>query len=205
MGRYIGPRCRLCRREGEKLFLKGERCYTPACAIERRNKIPGMARRPRKLSDYGQHLREKQKAMRIYRLRERQFRNYVDLAKRLPGVTGEQLLILLERRLDNVVYRAGLASSRDQARQLITHGHFTVNGRSLDIPSYLVREGDEIVFKESARSKPGIKQLLETNSKHKVPSWLERLDAGVRVMAPPQVDELEQTIQLNLIVEYYSR
>ncbi len=205
MGRYTGPKCRLCRREGEKLFLKGEKCYTPACPIERRNKIPGVARRPRKLSDYGLHLREKQKVMRIYRLREGQFRNYVNLAKRDKGVTGEVLLSILERRLDNVAYRAGLASSRDQARQMITHGHFSVNGRNMNIPAYLVSEGDELTVKENARGKSGVKQVLEANSKRKTPSWIERTDTGARMVEHPRVDELEHGIQLNLIVEYYSR
>lgn len=208
MGRYTGPKCKLCRREGEKLFLKGERCFSPVCAIERRGTPPGMtrARRGRKLSIYGQRLREKQKLKRIYRLRERQFRNYVEAAKRVRGaVTGEQLMLLLERRFDNIIFRAGLAESRDQARQLIGHGHFRVNGRSMDLPSYLVNPSDEILLKENAASKAGIKAIMEAKSKHTAPGWLERLDGGVRVVELPRVDELDQTIQTNLIVEYYSR
>lgn len=209
MGRYTGPKCKLCRREGEKLFLKGERCFTGACAVERRNSAPGAPprmRRGRKASIYGQRLREKQKAKRIYRLRERQFRNYVERAKRVRGaVTGDQLLLLLERRFDNIVFRAGLAGSRDQARQLVGHGHFTVNGRSMDLPSYLVNPGDEIAVKENARSKAGLKEMLEGKSKSSVPAWLERFDDGVRVLDQPQVSELEHTIKTNLIVEYYSR
>lgn len=208
MGRYTGPKCKLCRREGEKLFLKGERCFSGACAIERRNSAPGAPkmRRGRKPSIYGQRLREKQKAKRIYRLRERQFRNYVERAKRVRGaVTGDQLLLLLERRFDNIVFRAGLADSRDQARQLVGHGHFTVNGRSMDLPSYLVKPGDEIALKESARGKAGIKAALESKAKSSVPAWLERFDGGVRVLEQPRVSELEHTIKTNLIVEYYSR
>jgi len=163
-------------------------------------------RRGRKASIYGQRLREKQKAKRIYRLRERQFRNYVERAKRVRGaVTGDQLLLLLERRFDNIVFRAGLAGSRDQARQLVGHGHFTVNGRSMDLPSYLVNPGDEIAVKENARSKAGLKEMLEGKSKSSVPAWLERFDDGVRVLDQPQVSELEHTIKTNLIVEYYSR
>lgn len=151
-------------------------------------------------------MREKQKAKRIYRLRERQFRNYVERAKRVRGaVTGEQLLLLLERRFDNIVFRAGLAASRDQARQMIGHGHFSVNGRSMDLPSYSVNSGDEILFKENSLGKAGIKQLLEGKGKQTVPVWLDRLDNGVRMLELPRVEELELTIQTNLIVEYYSR
>jgi len=207
MGRYTGPKCKLCRREGEKLFLKGERCFSGACAIERRNQPPGMtkARRGRKPSIYGLRLREKQKAKRIYRLRERQFRNYVERAKRVRGaVTGNELMLMLERRFDNIVFRAGFASSRDEARQMIGHGHFAVNGRSMNLPSYLVKPGDEIVFKEGALKKPGIKAALDGKSKN-VPAWLDRFDTGVRLAELPRVGELEQTIQTNLIVEYYSR
>lgn len=206
MGRYTGPKCRLCRREGEKLFLKGARCFSPACAIDRRGDPPGMAKRGRKPSLYGQRLREKQKAKRIYGLRERQFRNYVERAKRVPGaVTGDQLMMMLERRLDSVVYRAGFAHSREQARQLIGHGHFTVNGRSINFPAYSANPGDEILLKDSALGKGGVKAILEAKSKQTIPSWLERLDSGVRVLQTPQIDQLEQTIQTQLIVEYYSR
>jgi len=208
MGRYTGPKCKLCRREGEKLFLKGERCFSPVCAVDRRGTPPGMirARRGRKLSIYGQRLREKQKLKRIYRLREKQFRNYVERAKRVRGaVTGEQLMLLLERRLDNIVFRAGLAESRDQARQLVGHGHFTVNGRSMDLPSYLVNSADEILLKGNAVGKAGLKAIIESRSKHTPPTWLERVEGGVRVAELPRVDEMDKTIQTNLIVEYYSR
>lgn len=208
MGRYTGPKCKLCRREGEKLFLKGERCFSSACAIERRNMPPGTTKgkRGRKPSIYAQRLREKQKAKRIYRLRERQFRNYVENAKRVRGaVTGDQLLMLLERRLDNVVFRAGLAQSREQSRQLVGHGHFNVNGRSMDLASYLVNPGDEVTLKQSAQGKAGIKAILEAKSKSNVPAWLERFDGGVRMLETPKVSELEHTLQMNLIVEHYSR
>ena len=208
MGRYTGPKCRLCRREGEKLFLKGERCFSSACAIGRRKQAPGVGmkvRRGRKASIYGQRLREKQKAKRIYRLRERQFRNYVEQAKGLQGVTGDQLILLLERRFDNIVFRAGLATSRDHARQLIGHGLFTVNGSSMDFPSYLVNAGDEILFKASALNKAGIKQVVEGKSPSTVPAWLDRLEGGVRVVEAPRVEEVQHTIRTNMIVEYYSR
>jgi small subunit ribosomal protein S4 len=190
------------------LFLKGERCYSSACAIERRSQPPGMTRtrRGRKPSIYGQRLREKQKAKRIYRLRERQFRNYVEAAKRVRGaVTGDELMMLLERRLDNIVYRAGLAASREQARQLVGHGHFAVNGRSMNLPSYQVKPGDEVSFKPGAQKKSGVKALLEAKGKQSVPAWLERFEGGVRLLELPKVDALEHSIQTNLIVEYYSR
>ncbi len=209
MGRDTGPKCRLCRREGVKLFLKGARCYTDKCAMERRPQPPGMrpTRRWSKSSQYKIHLREKQKVKRIYRLREEQFRRYVELAKKRKGVTGDYLLQLLERRLDNVLYRANLANSRDQARQLITHGHIMVNGKPVDIPSFLVREGDVIAFREGSLSKPGIKAILEEAAARKspLPSWLERTDTQVRVVGEPQPEEVGQDLQMNLIVEYYSR
>jgi len=209
MGRDTGPKCKLCRREGEKLFLKGAKCYTDKCPMERRPHPPGMRghRRWRRNSQYAIHLREKQKARRIYRLREEQFRRYVELAKKKKGTTGDYLIQLLERRLDNVVYRAGLASSRDQARQLIRHGHLAVNGRKVDIPSYLTREGDLIAIKENSQGKRGVKEILAEAAARKgpVPSWLEREDGQVRVIGWPDPAEVEQTIQTNLIVEFYSR
>ncbi|MCS6936742.1 MAG: 30S ribosomal protein S4 [Candidatus Bipolaricaulota bacterium] len=206
MGRYTEAKCRLCRREGEKLFLKGEKCYTEKCPVERRPYAPGMhAAKVGRLSQYGIHLREKQKAKRIYGLREEQFRRYVERAKRVKGVTGDFLLELLERRLDNVVYRAGLATSRAQARQLVTHGHFMVNERSVNIPSFLVRPGDIIELKPNAYAKPGIKALLEAKPRQSVPAWLERRDGRVQVLDRPKVDQLEHKLQMHLIVEYYSR
>ncbi|MCR4404643.1 MAG: 30S ribosomal protein S4 [Candidatus Acetothermia bacterium] len=209
MGRDTEAKCRACRREGEKLFLKGLKCYTDKCPVERRSGPPGMRGRRRfgKASQYAIHLREKQKARRIYRLREEQFRRYVELAKKKKGVTGDYLIQLLERRLDNVVYRAGFANSRNQARQLIRHGHFSVNDRKVDIPSYLTKEGDVIALQEGSLGKRGIKELLAAMAEQKgsLPSWLERLDGQVRVVSAPDPAEVEQTIQANLIVEYYSR
>jgi small subunit ribosomal protein S4 len=209
MGRDTEAKCRDCRREGEKLFLKGLKCYTDKCPVERRSYPPGMRGRRRfgKASQYAVHLREKQKVRRIYRLREEQFRRYVELAKKRKGVTGDYLLQLLERRLDNVVYRAGFTNSRNQARQLIRHGHFSVNEQKVDIPSYLIKEGDAIALREGSLGKRGIKELLAAMAEQKgsLPSWLERGDGRVRVVSWPDPAEVEQTIQANLIVEYYSR
>lgn len=209
MGRDTEAKCRACRREGEKLFLKGLKCYTDKCPAERRGHPPGMRGRRRlgKASQYAIHLREKQKARRIYRLREEQFRRYVELAKKKKGVTGDYLIQLLERRLDNVVYRAGFTNSRNQARQLIRHGHFAVNDQKVDIPSYLTREGDVITLAEGSLGKRGIKELLGAMAEQKgsLPSWLERQDGRVRVVSWPDPAEAEQTIQASLIVEYYSR
>ncbi len=207
MGRDTGPKCRKCRREGEKLFLKGERCYTQSCPMSGRSSTPGeraKKHRPRR-SQYQLHLREKQKTRRIYGIREKQFRNYVDWAKSQKGVTGEALLTLLERRLDNMVYRAGFASSRDQARQLITHGHFDLNGRATNVPSLLVREGDIVSVKEGRR--PRVKAILEANKDKEAASWLERdLEAmKFQAIAPPNLEETGYTIAPNLIVEFYSR
>ncbi len=207
MGRDTGPKCKKCRREGEKLFLKGERCYTQSCPMSRRSSPPGeraKKHRPRR-SQYQLHLREKQKTRRIYGVREKQFRNYVDWAKRQKGVTGEALLTLLERRFDNAVYRAGFASSRDQARQLITHGHFEVNGRATNVPSLLLKEGDTVSVKEGRR--PRVKAILEANKSREAPSWLERnMDAmKFQTIAPPNLEETGYTIAANLIVEFYSR
>src|SRR5512145_1935679 len=163
MARYIGPVCRLCRREGMKLFLKGERCYTEKCAIEKRNVAPGQHGRARKakLVGYGVQLREKQKVKRTYGVLENQFRRYFEAADRTKGITGELLLQMLERRLDNVVYRLGFATSRPQARQLVRHGHFTVNGRKVDIPSFSVKPGDVVAIRESSRKSPSILHALE--------------------------------------------
>jgi len=207
MGRDTGPRCKQCRREGEKLFLKGERCYSRSCPMSRRAKPPGEGpkrRRPRR-SQYQIHLREKQKARRIYGIREGQFRNYVDRAKRKKGITGEALLTLLERRFDNVVYRAGFASSRQQARQLISHAHFAVNGQPTNVPSTLLKEGDIVSVKEGRRSR--LKAIVEANRGRDVPPWLEANGETMvfSVIAPPNVERIGQTIAANLIVEYYSR
>lgn len=199
MGRYTGPKCRLCRREGVKLFLKGEKCFTEKCPVEKRPYPPGMHRGWGKASLYSMQLREKQKAKRIYGIREEQFKRYVEAAKRKKGITGLFLLEMLERRLDNVVYRGGLAASRDQARQLVTHGHFAVNGRSVNIPSYLVRPGDVIKLKEAAS------KVTEAKEEKAVPSWLAREGGQIRVLEKPHLEELEQQLQTHLIVEFYSR
>ena len=207
MGRETGPKCRQCRREGTKLFLKGERCYTPSCGVSRRNSPPGeraKKHRPRR-SQYLLHLREKQKARRIYGLGERQFRTYVEHAKQKKGATGEALLTTLERRLDNMVYRVGFASSRAQARQLIVHGHFQLNGRSVNVPSILLQEGDTVAVKEGRRGR--VKGVLEANKDREAPSWLEKNaeQARFQVIAAPRLEETGHAIAANLIVEFYSR
>jgi small subunit ribosomal protein S4 len=207
MGRETGPKCRQCRREGGKLFLKGERCYTPSCGVSRRNTPPGeraKKHRPRR-SQYLLHLREKQKARRIYGLGERQFRIYVEHAKQKKGATGEALLTVLEQRFDNAVYRAGLASSRVQARQMITHGHFQLNGRAANIPSILLKESDIVQVKEGRRGR--VKGILEANKDREVPSWLEKNaeQARFQVIAAPKLEETGLAIAANLIVEFYSR
>jgi len=207
MGRDTDHKCKKCRREGEKLFLKGDRCYTRSCPMSGRSSPPGewpKRRRPRR-SQYLLHLREKQKTKRIYGVRERQFRNYVERAKRQKGVTGEALLSLLERRLDNTLYRAGFASSRAQARQLVVHGHFQLNDRAVNIPSVLVREGDTVSVKEGRRDR--VKGIVEANKDREIPRWLEKnLEAmKCQVIAPPNVEEIGHSIAVNLIVEFYSR
>jgi len=207
MGRYTGSKCRLCRREGVKLFLKGDRCYSDRCALSKRPYAPGQhGRFRRRATQFAIHLREKQKAKRIYGVREGQFRRYVEMAKERKGVTGEALLKILERRLDNVVYRAGFAHSRDQARQLVNHGHFRVNGRPLNIPSYLVREGDLVEVRPQSRDK--LRELIKGASERRpLPSWLNRdLEAlRIQVASEPSVEDLDQSIQTSLIVEFYSR
>ena len=207
MGRDTGPKCRKCRREGEKLFLKGERCYTRKCPMSGRSSPPGewpKRRRPRK-SQYQIHLRAKQKAKRIYGLKERQFRNCVEQAKKRKGVTGETLLNLLERRLDNAVYRVGFASSRAQARQIVAHGHLQVNGRPIDVASATLGEGDVVAVKEAHRER--MKSLLETNKDRETPAWLEKDLEGMsfEVVTQPDVEQIGQSIAANLIVEFYSR
>ena len=210
MARYTDPVCRQCRRVGEKLFLKGERCYTPRCAVERRNSPPGVQipRRRRRASDYALQLREKQKARWSYGLLERQFRRYFDAAREQPGATGDVFLQILERRLDNVVYRLSFADSRRQARQLVNHGHVTVNGRKVDIPSYMVRPGDTIAWKAANGSVPDfVGALTEGLPKRPVPTWLH-LDAANltgKMQAMPEPSEIDTGIDSRLIVEFYSR
>ena len=207
MANYHGPVCRFCRREGAKLFLKGERCYTPKCAIERRAVPPGVhgqARR-RKTSDYGLQLRAKQKARRTYGLLEKQFRNYFDTAVQEGGVTGLNLLRHLELRLDNVVYRLGLGSSRRQARQLVSHRHFEVNGRIVNIPAYQLRVGDEIRVRHPEEAVIAV--ALDASRVRSVPSWLafnEQEKSG-KVLALPEREEMETGVEEQLIVEFYSR
>ena len=200
--------CRLCRRAGEKLFLKGERCFTPRCAVERRRSPPGIQpTRRRRLSDWGIQLREKQKARYTYGMMESQFRRYMEQAFKKPGVTGQHLLELLERRLDNVVFRLGFAESRRQARQLVLHGHFTVNGRKTNIPSYMVRPGEVIGWKEPHKQREFFKALTQNIPKRPVPQWLT-LDINAMtgtVLSHPTEDDLQLGIDTRLIVEYYSR
>ncbi|MGQ9779032.1 MAG: 30S ribosomal protein S4 [Bacillota bacterium] len=208
MARYTGPVCRLCRREGEKLYLKGDRCLSEKCALTRRSYAPGQHGQERKkISEYGLQLREKQKLRRIYGILERQFVRYFALAERRKGVTGENLLQILESRLDNVVYRMGLASSRAEARQLVRHGHFEVNGRKVNIPSYLVRVGDEIKLREKALESPRIKQLVAQAQDRTVPEWLEvdRVKMAARVKALPLREQIDVPVKEHLIVELYSR
>jgi small subunit ribosomal protein S4 len=209
MARYTGPVCRLCRREGMKLFLKGERCYTEKCAIEKRNMPPGQHGKLRKakIVGYGLQLREKQKVKRIYGVLENQFRRYFEMADRTRGITGETLLQLLERRLDNVLYRLGLATSRAQARQLARHGHFTVNGRKVDIPSYSVKPGDVIGVRAGSAENPAIQHALEEVKGRGVPEWLS-FDPGPmsgRIASLPSREQIILPVQEQLIVELYSK
>lgn len=209
MARYVEASCRLCRRENLKLFLKGDRCYTDKCAFERRSYAPGQhgQRRGGKVSDYGIQLREKQKVKRIYGIFENQFRRYYHKAERQKGITGTNLLILLERRLDNIVYRMGFASSRDQARQLVKHSHFAVNGSKVNIPSYQVKSGDMIEVKERSQKIPVIQEAMETVVRREIPPWLEVDIDNFRgvVKAFPSREELTMPINEQLIVELYSK
>jgi len=211
MARYIGPVCKLCRREGEKLYLKGERCFTPKCAIEKRNQPPGQhgASRTfrRKASDYGVQLREKQKARRIYGVLERQFRRYYADAARRSGVTGAALLQYLESRLDNVVYRLGFASSRKQARQLISHGHFTVNGKKVTVASYMVKPGDVVAVAQGSRKSPYFADLEKELKSARTPSWLavNAQQLSGNVLNLPSREQIDTPLKENLIIEFYSR
>ncbi len=208
MARYTGPVCRQCRREGLKLFLKGERCYTDKCAIERRNYPPGQHGQARpKFSEYSIQLREKQKLRRIYGVLEGQFRRYFHMADRAKGVTGETLLQLLERRLDNMVYRMGFSTSRAEGRQLVRHGHFTVNGRKVDVPSYLVKPGDVVAVREKSRQVVRIQEALELATRRGIPDWLEvtaEQFAG-RMKGLPSRSDLTMPINEKLVVELYSK
>ena len=209
MARYIGPVCRLCRREGMKLFLKGERCHTEKCAIEKRNFAPGQHGKDKKskVLGYGLQLREKQKAKRIYFTQEGQFRNYFEKAARTKGVTGEMLLQQLERRLDNVIYRLGFGVSRRQARQLVRHGHVAVNGRKVNIPSFQVSVGNEIVIRERSRQLQVLELAKEFSSHQNAPTWLEidRENYKGRVLALPKREDIQLPVNEQLIVELYSK
>ncbi|NMB98001.1 MAG: 30S ribosomal protein S4 [Clostridiaceae bacterium] len=208
MARYTGPSCKLCRREGEKLFLKGDKCYMDKCPVAKRAYAPGQhGQQRKKLSEYGMQLREKQKARRFYGVLEKQFRNYFEMANKMKGVTGENLLRLLESRLDNVVYRLGLAASRPEARQLVKHSHITVNGKKVNIPSYLVTPGDVIAVAEGIRNSEKIKIIIENTGNRVVPSWLE-FDAENltgRVVSLPTREEIDLPVKEHLIVELYSK
>ena len=209
MARYIGPVCRLCRREGMKLFLKGERCYTEKCAIEKRPTPPGQHGRARraKVVGYGIQLREKQKVKRIYGVLENQFRRYFETAERTRGITGETLLQLLERRLDNVVYRAGFSTSRAQARQLVRHGHFLVNGKKVDIPSYSVRAGDVVSVRQSSLEDPAIAHAREEVKGRGVPEWIaiDSTQLAGTIASLPTREQINLPVQEQLIVELYSK
>ena len=208
MARYTESVCRICRREGQKLFLKGDRCYTDKCAVSRRAYAPGQhGQGLRKLAEYGTQLREKQKVRRAYGILEGQFRHYFELANKKEGVTGENLLTILESRLDNVVYRLGLAVSRPEARQLVSHAHFTVNGKKVNIPSYLVKPGDVIAVKETSRKSPKFEAILASTESRLVPKWLDmnRDTLEGRVVALAEREDIDMPIEEHMIVELYSK
>ena len=208
MARYTDAVCRLCRREGQKLFLKGDRCYTEKCAVDRRAFPPGQHGQGRsKASEYGTQLREKQKAKRYYGVLENQFSNYFDMALKMKGKTGENLLALLERRMDNTVYRLGFAMSRAEARQLVLHGHFTVDGRKVNIPSFIVKPGMVVSLREGSRSLDKFKSVIEANSFRQPPKWLD-YNAGTlsaKVVGMPAREDIDLPVQEQLIVELYSK
>jgi small subunit ribosomal protein S4 len=212
MAKYHGPVCKLCRREGEKLFLKGARCFTPKCAFERRGYAPGehgksSQFRNRRESDYNRQLRAKQKARRVYGILERQFHRYYEVSLKRRGMTGLNLLQILESRLDNVVYRLGFADSRAEARLLVTHGHFMVNGRRTDIPSMLLSAGDKLSVREGSRRRTYFKELPDFAENRGIPSWLTRdlKELSGSVVRLPERSEIDANLQEQLIVEYYSR
>ena len=208
MARYTGPACKLCRREGKKLYLKGERCTSGKCALERRNTAPGQhGAAKKKMGDYGMQLREKQSTRRYYGVLEKQFKNYYEEAARKEGMTGENLLILLERRLDNVVFRMGLAESHREARQLVLHAHFTLNGKKVNIPSILVKPGDVISVKESSRDSAKIKALAEALESKNAPKWLDvdKTNLTAKVVSFPAREDIDFEFNEQLIVELYSK
>ena len=208
MARYTGAVCRLCRREGQKLFLKGERCYSDKCSVALRGYAPGQHGQGRKkTSEYGMQLRAKQTARRFYGVQENQFHHYFEIAERKQGITGDNLLRILESRLDNVVYRVGFASSRAEARQLVGHGHFEVNGKRVDIASYLLKAGDVVSICEKSRGSEKIKAVVEANSARPVPQWIDidRNNLSAKVIALPTRDQIEAPVEEQLIVEFYSK
>lgn len=208
MARYTGAVCKLCRREGQKLFLKGERCYSGKCSIDIRNYAPGQHGQGRKkTSEYGLQLRAKQRARRFYGVNESQFHHYFEIAERKAGITGDNLLRILESRLDNIVYRSGFASSRAEARQLVGHGHFEVNGNRVDIASYLVKGGDVITLCQKSKSLEKMKSVIEANSSRPVPQWLDvnHDNAETKVIALPNRDQIDAPVEEQLIVEFYSK
>ena len=208
MARYTGAVCKLCRREGKKLFLKGERCYTGKCAFERRSYAPGQHGQGRKkTSEYGMQLRAKQQARRYYGIQEGQFHKYFLMAERRQGMTGENLLKICESRLDNVAYLLGWASSRAEARQLTTHGHYLVNGKKVDIPSYLLKEGDVVSLRQKSLDSDKIKAVLEANGSRPVPEWLDKDSENMtaKVVKMPDREQIEVPVEEHLIVEFYSK
>jgi len=208
MSRYKDEQCRVCRREGQKLFLKGSRCYTDKCSVTRRNYAPGQhGQGKKKLSEYGMQLREKQKTKSFYGVQEKQFRKYFEMAENKKGITGENLLQILESRLDNVVYRVGFGSSRAQARQLVNHGHFDVNGNKVDIPSYLVKSGDVITVREIKKDSKIMKENIEVNGSRPVPEWLEKDSEklSAKVIRLASREDVDLPVEEHLIVELYSK
>lgn len=208
MARYTGAVCKLCRREGKKLYLKGERCYTGKCAVERRAYAPGQHGQSRKkATEYGLQLRAKQQAKRYYGIQEGQFYKYFLMAERKQGVTGENLLRICESRLDNVVYLLGWANSRAEARQLVTHGHYKVNGKKVNVPSYLIKAGDEIAIKDKSKDSEKIKAVLETNGSRPVPQWLDLNKEALtaKILALPTREQIMVPVEEHLIVELYSK
>ncbi len=208
MARYTGPNCKQCRREGCKLYLKGERCTNGKCAFDHRSTAPGQHGAARKkVGEYGKQLREKQKARRYYGVLEKQFRHYYDMAEKMDGITGTNLLILLERRLDNVIYRMGMAESRKEARQLVLHAHFTLNGKKVNIPSILIKAGDVIAVKESSKENVKIKALAEALATKTSPKWIEKDAANLtaKIVSLPARDDIDFEFDEQLIVELYSK
>lgn len=208
MARYTGAVCKLCRREGKKLFLKGERCYTGKCSVDRRSYAPGQHGQGRKkTSEYGMQLRAKQQARRYYGIQEGQFHKYFLMAERRQGITGENLLRICESRLDNVAYLLGWASSRAEARQLITHGHYLVNGKKVNVPSYLLKAGDVVSVKDKSRDSEKFKAVIEANGSRPVPEWLDKNaeDLTAKVVKLPDREQIEVPVEEHLIVEFYSK